>query len=37
MPRYRLGRSDLHLNDTEAGPSGVIGATFNFICPISDV
>jgi len=31
--RYRLGRTDLHFGDPETGPSRVIGATFNFICP----
>src|SRR6266568_2519426 len=37
MPRYRLGRTDLHLDDPETGPSSVIGATFNFIRPACGV
>src|SRR6266481_4772306 len=37
MPRYRLGRTDLHLGDAETGPSSVIGATFNFIRPACGV
>ena len=37
MSRYRLGRTDLHLNDAETGPNSVMGATFNFIRPACGV
>jgi hypothetical protein len=37
MPRYGLGRADLHLGDAETGTSSVIGATFNFVRPACGV
>src|SRR5258705_6597235 len=33
MPGYDLRWADLQLGDAEAGPRGVVGATFNFIVP----